>query len=126
MVHSMHWGVGSQAGEDGENAAARNLDAANCVSCHADGIELYAIPNQYMLSKAYNGGDSGVMTSPITANCYACHNGEQALNHMEQNGGELNVEAGTNWYTNGTSESCATCHDAGKSMGIDKFHNFER
>ncbi|MDO6612627.1 hypothetical protein Q4601_13425 [Shewanella sp. 1_MG-2023] len=135
MVHSMHWGIGNTLSgaktdeETGENVvnSAASLNADNCVSCHAEGISLAEIPNQYMLSKAFNGGTSGVMTSPVTANCYACHDSASALSHMEQNGGELNVEAadGT-WYTEGTSESCATCHDTGKSFGIDKFHNFER
>ncbi|WP_299571799.1 cytochrome c3 family protein [uncultured Shewanella sp.] len=133
MVHSMHWGIGNELSgaktdEDGNNVpnSADSLNADNCVSCHAEGISLAEIPNQYMLSKAYNGGVSGVMTSPVTANCYACHDSASALSHMEQNGGELNVPAGDDWYTHGTAESCATCHDTGKSFGIDKFHNFER
>ncbi|WP_319593219.1 multiheme c-type cytochrome [Shewanella donghaensis] len=133
MVHSMHWGLGNELSgakqdEDGNNIAnsADRLNAENCVSCHAEGIELDAIPNQYMLSKAYNGGVSGVMTSPIMANCFACHNDSSAQNHMEQNGGELNVPATADWHTESTAESCATCHDTGKSFGIDKFHKFER
>ncbi|MFS1437175.1 multiheme c-type cytochrome [Shewanella sp. 10N.286.48.A6] len=126
MVHSKHWGVGSNAGEDDANAAARSLNAENCVSCHAEGISLAEIPNQYMLSKAFNEGTAGVMTSPIMANCFACHNDAAAQNHMEQNGGELNTPTTADWFTEGTAESCATCHDTGKSFGIEKFHNFER
>ncbi|MBQ4889358.1 hypothetical protein A9267_10365 [Shewanella sp. UCD-FRSSP16_17] len=127
MVHSMHWGVGNELGDKAPEAnSAASLNADNCVSCHADGVSLADVPNQYMLSKAYNGGTAGVMTSPITANCFACHNSDSALSHMEQNGGELNVPSTTEWFTEGTSESCATCHDTGKSFGIDKFHNFER
>lgn len=134
MVHSMHWGVGNALSgakvdeETGENLvnSADSLNADNCVSCHADGVSLADVPNQYMLSKAYNEGNAGVMTSPITANCFACHDSEQALNHMQQNGGELNVPNNTGWFTEGTSESCATCHDSGKTFGIDKYHNFER
>ncbi|WP_319593218.1 multiheme c-type cytochrome [Shewanella donghaensis] len=133
MVHSMHWGIGNalsgakqdEEGNNIENSAA-SLNADNCVSCHADGVSLSDVPNQYMLSKAYNEGNSGVMTSPITANCFACHNSDSALSHMEQNGGELNTPTTVDWFTEGTSESCATCHDTGKSFGIDKFHNFER
>ncbi|QFU25199.1 hypothetical protein FM038_005015 [Shewanella eurypsychrophilus] len=134
MVHSMHWGIGNALSgakvdeETGENLvnSAASLNADNCVSCHADGVSLADVPNQYMLSKAYNEGNAGVMTSPITANCFACHNSDQALNHMGQNGGELNVPTTVGWFTEGTSESCATCHDTGKSFGIDKFHNFDR
>ncbi|MEZ9821375.1 hypothetical protein AB4238_12255 [Shewanella sp. 10N.286.45.A1] len=127
MVHSMHWGKGNELGAKAPEAnSAASLNADNCVSCHADGVSLADVPNQYMLSKAYNEGNAGVMTSPITANCFACHNSDQALNHMEQNGGELNVPSTTQWFTEGTSESCATCHDTGKSFGIDMFHNFDR
>ncbi|MEZ9369887.1 hypothetical protein AB4140_13810 [Shewanella sp. 10N.286.51.B2] len=145
MVHSMHWGIGNELSgakqdEDGNNVAnsADRLNAENCVSCHAEGISLAEIPNQYMLSRAFNGGSVGVATSPITANCYACHTSASALSHMEQNGGQLNMKVPTGineegndfvipgWHTTPTAESCATCHDTGKSFGIDKFHNFER
>ncbi|QIR13475.1 multiheme c-type cytochrome [Shewanella aestuarii] len=125
MVHSMHWGVGSGKGTDDANSASE-LNADNCVSCHSTGINLNAIPNRYMLSRAYNGGVSGVMTSPIMANCFACHDGAQALSHMEQNGGELNVPKTLDWFTQPTAESCATCHAEGRSFGIEKYHNFER
>ncbi|WP_299790000.1 cytochrome c3 family protein [uncultured Shewanella sp.] len=127
MVHSMHWGVGNTATDpDGEANSAAKLNAENCVACHAEGIDINSIPNQYILSKAYNGGESGVMTSPVTANCFACHNDESAKNHMLQQGGEINVEKLEDWYTLPTSESCATCHAEGKSYGIEKFHVFKR
>ncbi|OBT08119.1 hypothetical protein A9267_10370 [Shewanella sp. UCD-FRSSP16_17] len=131
MVHSMHWGVGSEllkTDEDGNPIpnSATELNADNCVSCHADGIDLYAIPNQYMRAKAFHGGDDTKMASPITANCYACHDSASALNHMEQNGGEIDAEVVADWYLQPTMESCSTCHAEGKSFGIDKFHVFER
>ena len=139
MIHAMHWGaeqtiVGSDADGVMTNSSAE-LNAANCVSCHAEGIDLYAIPNQYMRAKSLNlvenenGGlspDTTKMASPITANCYACHDSESALNHMEQNGGEIDAEVVTDWYLQSTMESCSTCHAEGKSFGIDKFHVFER
>ncbi|PMG80023.1 hypothetical protein BCU84_04600 [Shewanella sp. 10N.286.51.B7] len=138
MVHSMHWGIGNELSgakqdEDGNNVpnSADSLNADNCVSCHAEGIDLSAIPNQYMRAKAFNTDENGdpdttKMASPITANCFACHDSASALSHMEQNGGEIDAEVVTDWYTQPTAESCATCHDTGKSFGIDKFHNFER
>ena len=127
MVHSMHWGVGNTATDpDGEANSADRLNAENCVTCHADGIDLDAVPNQYLLSKAYNGGISDVMSSPITANCFACHNDTSAKNHMIQQGGEINAVKLEDWYTLPTSESCATCHAEGKSYGIEKFHIFDR
>ncbi|WP_394203960.1 hypothetical protein [Shewanella waksmanii] len=127
MVHSMHWGVGSTANDpDGNPNSATKLNADNCVACHADGIDLYEVPNQYLLARAFNGGARNTMASPITANCFACHNDEQALNHMKQNGGEIDAVAGELWYTQPTAESCATCHAEGKTFGIEKFHVFER
>lgn len=79
-----------------------------------------------MRAKAFHGGDNTKMASPITVNCFACHNGDSALSHMEQNSGEIDAEVVEGWYLQPTTESCAACHDAGKSFGIDKFHNFER
>ena len=133
MVHSMHWGIGNslsgaKVDDNGVNEvnSAASLNADNCVSCHTDGVSLADVPNQYMLSRAFNGGARGVMTSPITANCVACHDEDAALNHMLQNGGEFNVPTTVDWFTEDTSESCATCHDTGKTFGIDKFHVFDR
>ncbi|WP_418357576.1 MULTISPECIES: multiheme c-type cytochrome [Shewanella] len=137
MVHSMHWGIGNslsgaKTDADGNNItnSAAALNAINCVSCHADGIDLNAIPNQYIRAKAFNNGDQTKMASPITANCFACHNGDQALNHMELNGGEISAEKGLGndgtWFTQPTGESCATCHAQGRSFGIEKYHKFER
>ncbi|GIU16417.1 MULTISPECIES: hypothetical protein [unclassified Shewanella] len=127
MVHSMHWGVGSSA-VTGEPNSATKLNAENCVACHAEGIDLNAVPNQYMLSKAFNGGQSGVASSPVTANCFACHDSDQALNHMKSNGGEINtpVDHTGDWFSQGTSESCATCHAEGRSYGIENYHVFDR
>lgn len=131
MIHSMHWGIGNALGAKApEMNSAASLNADNCVSCHADGIKLADIPNQYIRAKAWHGGDQTKMSSPITANCYACHSSDSALNHMEQNGGEKSAEKGSGndgtWFMQQTSESCATCHDTGKSFGIEKYHVFER
>ncbi|GIU52058.1 hypothetical protein [Shewanella sp. KT0246] len=137
MVHAMHWGasqtiVGSDDSGYLYNSSAE-LNAINCVSCHAEGIDLYAIPNQYMLAKTLaiteeGNPDTNNMASPITANCYACHDSASALSHMEQNGGEIDakVDEVPVWYEAVPQESCATCHAEGKSFGIDKFHVFER
>ncbi|MEE2026476.1 hypothetical protein DIKCMJMK_00326 [Shewanella oneidensis] len=66
------------------------------------------------------------MTSPVTANCYACHTGDAAKAHMESNGGEISVLSVPDWFKQPTAESCAVCHDTGRSTGIDKYHKFTR
>ncbi len=131
MVHSMHWGVGAQStDEEGNtvtNAASVIAPQTSCVACHDSGVvDLNAVPNQFIRAKAFHGGDKTKMASPITANCYACHQSDSALNHMVQNGGTISEDVVDGWYELSTTESCATCHAEGSSVGIEKFHNFTR
>ncbi len=132
MIHSMHWGAGSVEIVDGEEVgnSATSLNAANCVSCHGEVVDLAAVPNQYIRARAINQGDTTKMASPITANCYACHNGQPAVAHMLQNGGEISADKGAGddgvWFTQKTNESCATCHNKEREFGIEKYHVFSR
>ncbi|MDO6680293.1 hypothetical protein Q4546_17200 [Shewanella sp. 4_MG-2023] len=146
MVHAWHWGEfqpikGSELVEQRDGSfeeelitnSAINLNADNCVSCHSGGIDLYAIPDRFMKTKASNGGSTGesggfgIVSSPIGANCVVCHESASAESHMEANGASFNIQAeSADWYTAPAGESCATCHAEGKSFGIEKFHNFER
>tara|TARA_R110000851_G_scaffold179381_1_gene326450 strand:- start:10014 stop:12107 length:2094 start_codon:yes stop_codon:yes gene_type:complete len=141
MVHSMHWGVGSKSldADDKEvsNAASVIAPQTSCVACHDSGVvDLNAVPNQFIRARAFHvtvdeDGDSQyddtMMASPITANCYACHTDESALNHMVSNGGTIKqLVPATEWYKLNASESCATCHAEGRSSGIEKYHNFKR
>ena len=130
MVHSMHWGVGSKSldenGKEVSNSASVIAPQTGCVACHDSGVvDLNAVPNQFIKARAYGVNDK--MASPITANCYACHNDDSALNHMMQNGGTTTEDVpATEWYKLSTTESCATCHAEGSSFGIEKYHNFTR
>ncbi|MCL1066882.1 hypothetical protein L2735_08695 [Shewanella olleyana] len=141
LIHAWHWGMsqpitGSEMVEQRDGTfeeelttnSAINLNGDNCVSCHSNGIDLSLVPNRYMKSKASSDdGVAGVVSSPISANCLSCHYEESDISHMESNGGDLNITTpSTEWHTIPTAESCATCHDTGKSFGIDKYHNFER
>ncbi|MCU7994689.1 cytochrome C [Shewanella glacialipiscicola] len=128
MVHSWHWGNGANVGEvkaDGTQAKTANgagaIEAStSCVACHTKAIDLDSIPNQYIAEPGSK------MTSPVTANCYACHTSDSAKAHMATNGGEISVPKVADWFKQPTSESCAVCHDTGKSSGIDKYHKFTR
>ncbi len=131
MIHSWHWGKGATVGEvaqdaDGNwsqtgkaNGAAAIAPASSCVACHQDGLSLAAVPNQYILEPGSK------MTSPVTANCYACHTSDSAKAHMSQNGGDISVDIpAVEWFKQPSAESCATCHDTGRTFGIDKYHKF--
>ncbi|WP_172588304.1 multiheme c-type cytochrome [Shewanella xiamenensis] len=128
MVHSWHWGNGANVGEmkaDGTQAKTANGAGAinpvtSCVACHETAIDLNKIPNQYILEPGSK------MTSPVTANCYACHTGDAVKAHMASNGGEISVPAVGDWFKQPTGEACAVCHNTGSSSGIDKYHNFTR
>ncbi len=132
MVHSMHWGVGAQSTDEEGNAVENSAlyaiaPQSSCVVCHDGVVDLNAIPNQFMRAKAFHGGDKTKMASPVTANCYACHNDDSALNHMVQNGGTIDETVPeTGWYEMTSIESCATCHAEGSSFGIEKYHTFTR
>lgn len=128
MVHSWHWGNGAKVGEmkaDGTQANAANGAGAinpvtSCVACHDKAIDLDKIPNQYILEPGSK------MTSPVSANCYACHTIDSAKAHMVSNGGEISVPSVADWFKQPTTESCAVCHNTGRSSGIDKYHKFTR
>jgi OmcA/MtrC family decaheme c-type cytochrome len=82
------------------------------ISAHVAGASGEAIPAD----------GATLVTSPITAACFACHDTSAAKNHMTSNGGKIyatrNSVAGVTTYTitsalpNG--EDCLTCHGAGR------------
>lgn len=128
MVHSWHWGNGANVGEvaaDGTQAKTANGAGAinpvtSCVACHETAVDLDKVPNQYILEPGSK------MTSPVSANCYACHTGDAAKAHMLSNGGEISVLSVPDWFKQPTGEACAVCHNPGSSTGIEKYHNFTR
>ncbi|MGL4750697.1 MAG: multiheme c-type cytochrome, partial [Shewanella sp.] len=128
MVHSWHWGNGANVGEvaaDGTQAKTANGAGAinpvtSCVACHETAVDLDKVPNQYILEPGNK------MTSPVSANCYACHTGDAAKAHMLSNGGEISVPSVPDWFKQPTGEACVVCHNPGSSAGIEKYHNFTR
>lgn len=128
MVHSWHWGNGANVGEiaaDGTQAKTANGASAiagstSCVACHETVVDLDKVPNQYILEPGSK------MTSPISANCFACHTSTAAQAHMGSNGGEISIPSAADWFKQPTAEACAVCHAEGKSSGIEKHHKFTR
>ena len=57
--------------------------------------------------------------TPVAGACYACHDGLSPMNHMEQNGGAIDV----NRQFAGATESCATCHGPGNIADVDVAHD---
>ncbi|MGL4612905.1 MAG: multiheme c-type cytochrome, partial [Shewanella sp.] len=131
MIHSWHWGNGAQVGEiaaDGTQAKKPNGAQAiapetSCVACHDKVVDLNKVPNQFILEPGSK------MSSPVSANCYACHTSDAAKAHMGSNGGEISIASdkyGVDWFAAPAAEACAVCHAEGKSSGIEKHHKFTR
>ncbi len=64
-----------------------------------------------------------LVTSPITAACWACHDSKPAVAHMRGNGGTINE---TRDLLAVRTEQCMICHAAGKTADIKAVHmNFK-
>ncbi|MCE9678229.1 OmcA/MtrC family decaheme c-type cytochrome [Shewanella sp. AS1] len=92
---------------------------ANCAACHDSGqISLSALAAKPAFA-ASNGE-----FSPIVAACASCHapieaDAASVVSHFRGNGG---VYAGTAGTYQAGDETCALCHDTGKSAGFDSVH----
>lgn len=60
--------------------------------------------------------------SPVAEACRACHTSSSAQAHFKSNG--ATVADDLNELVNVPVESCATCHAAGRTNGIDKVHDW--
>ena len=60
-----------------------------------------------------------LVTSPITAACFACHDNTQSVAHMRGNGGSIYA---TRSAALGTLETCMVCHDTGRIADIKVMH----
>ncbi|MCG9696210.1 OmcA/MtrC family decaheme c-type cytochrome [Shewanella sp. Isolate11] len=118
MIHEIHADTRSQRRTTTEGITFPE-NPANCAACHDDGqISLSNLANKPAFM-ASNGE-----FSPIVAACASCHAPTRAesastVSHFEGNGGVYEGTSGT--YQVG-DETCALCHDAGKSAGFDSNH----
>jgi OmcA/MtrC family decaheme c-type cytochrome len=60
-----------------------------------------------------------LVNSPITTQCFSCHDSVLARAHMEVNGGSIYVPRST---ALGTIETCQVCHDDGRIADIEVMH----
>jgi OmcA/MtrC family decaheme c-type cytochrome len=85
-------------------------------------------PNAGVLQAAHIAGAGGetipadtttLVSSPISAACFSCHDTDTAKNHMKTNGGAV-YEARSTALTKG--EACLACHGAGKDYDAAVVH----
>ncbi|GLS85005.1 multiheme c-type cytochrome [Paraferrimonas haliotis] len=121
MVHSHHFGAkAAEKQANGQATSLTKLNGANCVACHADGtLKLNEVSSAMLLRR------NDVQDSNITANCQGCHTSDAAASHMTSQGGLISepISGSAPSWEASYSESCAVCHDQGKTYGIDKYHN---
>ena len=60
-----------------------------------------------------------LVTSPIAAACFSCHDSSTAQSHMKQNGGAI---YGARTASLASSETCLLCHGTGKTADIKAMH----
>jgi len=117
-------------------------DPGNCLVCHED--DTYELPldeNVLMTTNRTTGVANGMdgtpddvasaretvpndtdwVITPIAAACYACHTSEDAVAHMEANGGAINSNRST-VLTQNPVESCTACHGSGRDYAVETVH----
>lgn len=132
----------------------------DCLTCHVEGTYQLPLPDGVLATtERTTTGDPAEDTATVTAargtvpngtdlvntpaasSCFMCHDSALAVAHMEQNGGQINVQlresltvgadfvgVGKDTLTRdevvaaGIAEACAICHGAGKIADIDVVH----
>jgi OmcA/MtrC family decaheme c-type cytochrome len=115
-------------------------ETSNCLLCHdGDTYDLPLDENVLMTTNrttgVANGMDSSTddvttarenipndtdwFISPFTSTCYFCHDSEEAVAHMELNGGAIDENRSV---ALNSLENCAICHGSGKDAAMEKVH----
>jgi OmcA/MtrC family decaheme c-type cytochrome len=63
-----------------------------------------------------------LVTSPVSAACYSCHDTAGAKSHMESKGGFIYKPRSTAMAGGTSTELCLDCHSAGMIWGVDQYH----
>ena len=64
-----------------------------------------------------------LVTSPVTAVCFSCHDSRVAVNHMTSNGGLIYATRSTALPPGVLAEQCLMCHGPGKVAAIKDVHS---
>ena len=99
---------------------------ANCEACHLPGTYNTARTAAIAISTG-PGADLSSYTDDtwVTATagtCGTCHDSAPAKAHMGQNGGAFDVVGDKSLMPSSTTEACAVCHGAGRSVDTVKAH----
>jgi OmcA/MtrC family decaheme c-type cytochrome len=115
-------------------------DVNRCTLCHKSGTYLVkSIPENSLFTNTRTLGESDnsqsdvednrasvpnredLVNSPIASSCYYCHDSEDAVVHMEQNGGSIRVARDDllNWPPR---EACIVCHGEGRVADVEMAH----
>lgn len=132
----------------------------NCLTCHKEGTYELPLPDNVLMSTEWtttgdpqesrdailavrdtvpNGTD--LVDTPTAATCFGCHDEADAVAHMEQNGGQINVFLRADQtigapfvgvgadnmsrdevLATGATEACAVCHESGKIADLNLVH----
>ncbi len=135
MIHGIHaahvretpfvvYGFGGRAHDFSHVAYPRS--PADCVACHSSGSYTLPLPAGVLATTVDTGADKSspdddLNISPTAAVCSACHDGELAATHMEQNGASFATTQGL--IDNGSvTETCAICHGPGRVADVESVH----
>ncbi|MBY6186977.1 OmcA/MtrC family decaheme c-type cytochrome [Marinobacter hydrocarbonoclasticus] len=98
----------------------------SCRECHSADTPLFAADGGLMSGKrAISVVEGAQYISPIAESCRSCHahSNAAALSHFSSNGATIQSDMATTPEL--PVEGCAVCHAEGKSVGIDKVHNWQ-
>jgi OmcA/MtrC family decaheme c-type cytochrome len=98
----------------------------NCLSCHVGNSYGLPLADSVLAVTNDTGADminpfDDKVASPAAATCASCHDRDESIVHMENNGGDFSTTQES--IDNGiTVELCANCHGPGKFSEVGKAH----
>ncbi len=102
---------------------------SNCTACHVDDSFYQARSTARAVSTS-GGASSAVWTDDLattatTFACSTCHTDSQSSAHMQQNGGQVDVQKGDIGNPPVGQETCSICHGPGRVADVAEAHNVD-